>query len=364
MQPHPLDPHPEVRLVPVSPRVTAAYGPVTGGRWQANATIVVGDRATLGDPAVRDAYAGMAARLGGDPAAFAMPEVDVAFDPLATIDLGGVTLEGVSVGPGHSDSDTLWWCPEERIAWSGDQVFHGAFPLVRTNLDHWFTGLDRLAAWGPFVVVPGHGPLAGPEVLDDQRRLLEVLVSEVGDLLRCGATVGRRGDGMTHHVLDASETHAWFDRDDPARLEIDPGDTVTFELREPLDGQMSPETKVADLLAIDGSRSHSLLGPVPVRGAQAGDALEVEILEFAHRDEGRGHDDEGLHSTGEGLSETQTHSRYEAIALRNDLARQLEGAVATVRAWARSDDSPEADAVADALGEIFDRVGTPSESVA
>ncbi|MFO8149028.1 MAG: acetamidase/formamidase family protein, partial [Trueperaceae bacterium] len=88
---------------------------------------------------------------------------------------------------------------------------------------------------------------------------------------------------MTHHVLDGSETHAWFDRDDPARLEIDPGDTVTFELREPLDGQMTPETKVADLLAIDGSRAHSLLGPVAVRGAQAGDTLEVEILEFAHR---------------------------------------------------------------------------------
>jgi len=250
MQPHALDPHLEVRLVTVSPRVTVAYGPVTGERWQANATIVVGDRGTavidgmmtpeqtvpvraaaerlaagrpvrwlilthadpdhvlgrvtfdqaavvgsarsaasLRDPAVRDAYAGIAARLGGDPGAFAMPEVDVAFDARATLDLGGVTLEGVSVGPGHSDSDTLWWCREERVAWSGDQVFHGAFPLVRTNLDDWFAGLDRLAAWGPRIVVPGHGPVADPEVLGDQRRLLEALATEVGDLLRAGATV-------------------------------------------------------------------------------------------------------------------------------------------------------------------------------
>jgi cyclase len=68
-------------------------------------------------------------------------------------------------------------------------VFHGAFPLVRTNLDNWFAGLDRLAAWGPRVVVPGHGPLAGPEVLDAQRRLLEALATEVGDLLRAGSTV-------------------------------------------------------------------------------------------------------------------------------------------------------------------------------
>ena len=81
-------------------------------------------------------------------------------------------------------------------------------------------------------------------------------------------------------------------------------------------------------------------------------------------DEGRVHDDEGLHPTGEGLSETPIHSGYEAIALHNDLARQLDGAVATARAWARSDGSPEAHAIADALGEIFERVGAPSESEA
>jgi cyclase len=106
-----------------------------------------------------------------------------------TIDLGGVTLEATSVAPGHSASDTLWWCPEERIAWSGDQVFHGAFPLVRTDLDGWFAGLERLAAYRPSIVVPGHGPVAAPEVIDAQRRLLEALAAEVGGLLRAGATV-------------------------------------------------------------------------------------------------------------------------------------------------------------------------------
>lgn len=250
MQPHPLDAQPDVRLVPLSPRVTVAYGPLGGERWQANASIVVGDRATavidammtpdqtapvrseaerlgggrpvrwvvlthadpdhvlgritfdgaavvgsarsaavLRDHTVREAYTGIAARLGGDPATFAMPQVDVAFEEGGTVELGGLTLEGVSVGPGHSASDTVWWCPQERVAWSGDLVFHGVFPLVRTNLENWFAGLDRLAAWDPRAVVPGHGPMAGPGVLDDQRRLLEDLATEVGDLLKAGATV-------------------------------------------------------------------------------------------------------------------------------------------------------------------------------
>jgi hypothetical protein len=82
------------------------------------------------------------------------------------------------------------------------------------------------------------------------------------------------------------------------------------------------------------------------------------------RDEGRVNDDEGLHPTGEGLSETPIHPSYEAIALRNDLARQLEDVVVTARAWARNEGSAEARAIAEALGEIFDRVGAPSESEA
>jgi len=87
---------------------------------------------------------------------------------------------------------------------------------------------------------------------------------------------------MAHHVIDGSRTHACFDNSLGPLLEIDSGDTVTFELREPLDGQVTPETRPDQLLEIDGSRAHSLLGPVAVRGAVPGDTLEVEILEFSH----------------------------------------------------------------------------------
>ena len=79
-------------------------------------------------------------------------------------------------------------------------------------------------------------------------------------------------------------------------------------------------------------------------------------------DDTRAHDFDGLHPAGEGLSETPIHATYEAIALRNDLARQLEGVVVTARAWARGDDTPESLAIADALAEIYERVGEPTES--
>ena len=61
----------------------------------------------------------------------------------------------------------------------------------------------------------------------------------------------------------------------------DPGGEVTFETRDPLDGQIGPHTTADDLASIDTGRVHPLTGPVPVRGAEPGDALEVEFLEIA-----------------------------------------------------------------------------------
>lgn len=45
---------------------------------------------------------------------------------------------------------------------------------------------------------------------------------------------------MAEHVLDSSVTLSCWDNSLPPRLEIDSGDTVTFECREPLDGQVTP----------------------------------------------------------------------------------------------------------------------------
>ncbi len=257
MQRHAVAAHEDVRFHRVSDRVTVALAPVVGARALANASIVVGDRATavidamltpaqtepvrveaerlsggrpvryvalthadpdhvlgmrtfvgatvvgsaraaavLRTPAVVDAYAAIDARNGGDPAAFAMPAVDVAFDDRATLDLGNVTLQATCVAPAHSPGDTLWWSPEERIAWSGDLVFHGCYPLVRTEVRRWLAALDRIEAWGPATVVPGHGEVAAPEVLEAQRRVLRSLLEQVAPLRAAGVSAAEAAERL------------------------------------------------------------------------------------------------------------------------------------------------------------------------
>ena len=60
-------------------------------------------------------------------------------------------------------------------------------------------------------------------------------------------------------------------------LEVEPGETVTFETNDCFTGQISSE---ADLVTdIDLERINSATGPVAVKGAEPGDSLVAEILD-------------------------------------------------------------------------------------
>ena len=72
--------------------------------------------------------------------------------------------------------------------------------------------------------------------------------------------------------------HNRWHPDLPPALSIEPGDAVVVDCRDGLDGQITPATLDADLLAVDFSRGHPLTGPIAVRGAEPGDVLKVEIV--------------------------------------------------------------------------------------
>ena len=61
-------------------------------------------------------------------------------------------------------------------------------------------------------------------------------------------------------------------------LRVQPGDIVTLETRDALDGMVTRDTKAADLERIEMGRIHPLTGPVYIEGAEPGDVLEVHII--------------------------------------------------------------------------------------
>ena len=61
---------------------------------------------------------------------------------------------------------------------------------------------------------------------------------------------------------------------------VAPGEEITLETRDGLDGQLDRSSTAADLANVRFGRSHPLTGPVYVEGAEPGDLLEVEILGY------------------------------------------------------------------------------------
>jgi len=88
------------------------------------------------------------------------------------------------------------------------------------------------------------------------------------------------------HAIGRANVHYKWDRSLEPAVEIESGDVVHFDTEEVTDGQLKPDSPASDLLSLDFDRLYPLAGPVFVKGAEPGDALEVEILELRPLDWG------------------------------------------------------------------------------
>ncbi|MFC6825539.1 acetamidase/formamidase family protein [Halopelagius fulvigenes] len=89
---------------------------------------------------------------------------------------------------------------------------------------------------------------------------------------------------VDHELSDDDENvhHVWDNGIDPA-VTVEPGDVVRFECRDALNGQVGPDGTLEDLINVDLAPVHPLTGPVRVEGAEPGDVLAVELLDFEHK---------------------------------------------------------------------------------
>ncbi len=85
--------------------------------------------------------------------------------------------------------------------------------------------------------------------------------------------------GLSHsHLVRQDSYHYLWSKSHPPVLEIEPGDRVTFQVREVTSSQLSQKSTSNDIAGLDSSKFYPLAGPVRVRGASAGDALAIDVL--------------------------------------------------------------------------------------
>lgn len=83
------------------------------------------------------------------------------------------------------------------------------------------------------------------------------------------------------HTIHKGHSHFGWDNSLPPKLTVAPGESVEFETIDASGGQLSAESRVADIAALDFGKINPVTGPVYIDGAEPGDAVKVTLLGFA-----------------------------------------------------------------------------------
>ncbi len=98
-------------------------------------------------------------------------------------DDGKHRVELLHFGVAHTHGDGWAWLPNEKILFTGDACVNGPYNYAADgNIAQWIQTLEAVKKLGAKTVCPGHGPIGGPEVLDDQQAYFVALTEQVKKL--------------------------------------------------------------------------------------------------------------------------------------------------------------------------------------
>ena len=110
---------------------------------------------------------------------------DILFDHEAKLDLGGITVRLLWLGPSHTRGDNFVFVEEDGVLFTGDTVINRFFPIfpdAEASGKNWLSILDQLDELHPRTIVPGHGEVGGAGLIATERTFLKTLQSRVAEL--------------------------------------------------------------------------------------------------------------------------------------------------------------------------------------
>lgn len=167
---------------------THHHGDHTHGNWLLPEATIIGH--TLCREAVLDSgHAAKGAFPGVEWGEIPIAPPFVTFDDHLHVHVDDLRVELQFQGPAHTTNDVVAWVPDRRVLFAGDLVFHGGTPfVVMGSVSGTIAAVERLAALGAETIVPGHGPVCGPDVLDDQVDYLRFVQDLARDAVASGTT--------------------------------------------------------------------------------------------------------------------------------------------------------------------------------
>lgn len=129
------------------------------------------------------------------------------FDGRLELTIGDRRVELIEVGPAHTRGDVIVHVPDAGVIFTGDILFIDGTPIMWEGpVANWIAACERIAALGPSVVVPGHGPLTDVKGALAVRDYLAYVRDEARKRYDAGLSIREAA-----HDIALGDYSAWLD---------------------------------------------------------------------------------------------------------------------------------------------------------
>jgi phosphoglycerate dehydrogenase-like enzyme/glyoxylase-like metal-dependent hydrolase (beta-lactamase superfamily II) len=125
-----------------------------------------------------------------DVAASTLEVPTLIFDDKLVLDDGKQRVEFLYLGHAHTIGDAVAYLPRHKVLCTGDACVNGAYNYMgQSNSASWISCLEKMQQLDVKLVAPGHGPVAGKELLANQKRYFVDLRKQVKQGIDAGKEV-------------------------------------------------------------------------------------------------------------------------------------------------------------------------------
>jgi glyoxylase-like metal-dependent hydrolase (beta-lactamase superfamily II) len=123
---------------------------------------------------------------------------DITFDRTYALDLGGVRVRFMVVGPTHTRGDTAFFVEGDNVLFAGDVVMNNSFLAATgsSSMKAWLAAFDTLEALKPQTIVPAHGEVGPGAIIATNRGIMQSVQARV----RALKAEGRSSDDVAGAV--------------------------------------------------------------------------------------------------------------------------------------------------------------------
>ena len=148
--------------------------------------------------------------------------------------------------PAHTTHDLSCWMPERRVLFTGDLVFNGGTPFVVMGSVRRVrsTRSSVAAAFEATTIVPGHGAVCGPELIDGRLPALRPRL----------AGAAHRGRAAPLDVARQTDLGSFAELPDPRTHRRQPAPRLRRDARGAVLARRSICRRFGDMVAFNGGR--------------------------------------------------------------------------------------------------------------